>query len=75
MIDYQTAKSIALKVNGEINTVREFNAAYDFYDGNDNEERTPDNHVVVLKSTGKIVNLTTFFCNHLPHDTPKIINF
>ena len=47
----------------------------DFYDKQDKTFREPDNDVVVLKETGKILNLSTFILDYLPERKPKSLKF
>ena len=72
---YEQAKEVALKVNPKINACREFEIAYHFYDKRDKTERTPDNDVVVLNETGKILNFTTFIVEYLPRRKPVMKKF
>ena len=74
-MNYIKAKEIALKINSKFNACKEYKIAYHFYDKNDNKKRTPDNDVVILKESGKILNLTTFILDYLPEKNPKEINF
>ena len=72
---YEQAKEKALKINPNFNACKEYNIAYYFYDKHDKTFREPDNDVVVLKETGKILNLSTFILDYLPERNPKSIEF
>lgn len=65
-IPYEEAKTIALRVNNRVDSCRWYEQAYHFYEKNNQEERVPDNDVVVLKKTGKVVNFTTFVLDYRP---------
>jgi hypothetical protein len=75
MITYEQAKKIALQRNDKINACEEFLSAYRFYDEYDTTERTPDTNVVVLKDSGKVMNLTTFLLTFHPSKKGKTIPF
>lgn len=68
---YEQAKELALRKNAKINACKEYENAYRFYDKFDQTERIPDDDVVVLKDTGKLVNLTTFILDYHPKPKPK----
>ena len=72
---YEKAKEKALKINPNFNACKEYKIAYHFYDKNDTTLREPDNNVVILKETGKILNLSTFILDYLPERNPKSIKF
>ena len=72
---YEEAKGKALKINPKFNACKEYKIAYHFYDKRDKTEREPDNDVVILKETGKILNLSTFILDYLPERNPKSIKF
>ena len=72
---YEEAKEKALKINPNFNSCKEYKKAYHFYDKRDKTEREPDNDVVILKETGKILNLSTFILDYLPERNPKAKNF
>ena len=61
---YNKAKQLALKINGKVNAFYEFDNAYRFYDSKATTVKVPDNDVVVLKSTGKIINYTTYLLDY-----------
>ena len=68
---YEQCKEKALKINPDFNACKEYKTAYHFYNKNDENIRESDNDVVILKETGKILNLSTFILNYLPERTPK----
>ena len=68
---YEQAKEKALKINAKLNACREYTRAYHFYDKFDTTDRVPDNDVVILKESGKIVNLTTFIIDYHPEKIPQ----
>ena len=72
---YEQAKEKALKINPNFNACKEYNIAYYIYDKHDKTFREPDNDVVVLKETGKILNLSTFILDYLPERKPKSLKF
>ena len=67
----EEAKEKALKINPKFNACKEYKIAYHFYDKRDKTEREPDNDIVILKETGKILNLSTFILDYLPERNPK----
>lgn len=72
---YEQAKAKALKINPNFNACKEYKIAYHFYDKNDSTLREPDNDVVILKETGKILNFSTFILDFLPKRKPKSLKF
>ena len=72
---YEQAKEKALKINPNFNACKEYKIAYHFYDKNATTLRESDNDVVILKETGKILNLTTFILDYLPERKPKSLKF
>ena len=72
---YEEAKEKALKINPNFNACKEYKKAYHFYDKRDKTEREPDNDVVILKETGKILKPSTFILDYLPERNPKSIKF
>ena len=72
---YEQAKEKALKINPNFNACKEYKIAYYFYDKNDTTLREPDNDVVVLKETGKMLNFSTFILDYLPERKPKSLKF
>ena len=73
-LTYTQAKEIALRINPEVNFCREYAEAFHFFDIN-GEARTPDNDVVVIKKSGKILNFTNFVINFKPEHNAKTIKF
>ena len=72
---YEEAKERALKINPNFNACKEYKIAYHFYDKNATTLCESDNDVVILKETGKILNLSTFILDYLPERNPKSIKF
>ena len=72
---YEQAKEKALKINPQFNACKEYKIAYYFYDKQDKTLREPDNEIVILKETGKILNLSTFILDYLPERNPKAKKF
>ena len=72
---YEQAKEKALKINPKFNACKEYKIAYYFYDKNDTTLREPDNDVVILKKTGKILNFSTFILDYLPEGKAKSLKF
>lgn len=72
-MNYNEAKEKALKLNGRVNTCREYEKAYHFIDKDYNGDG--DNGVVILKETGNAINWITFILNHRPEKNPKEIEF
>jgi hypothetical protein len=62
----EEAKILAVKFNRRVNACEEYEGFFRFYDRYAKEEKTGDDSVVVLKSTGKVMNLTTFILNYHP---------
>ncbi len=73
MTTYKEAKEIALKANKRVNTCREYDKAYHFFEKEYDGEG--DNGVIVLKETGRAINWISFILNYHPEKNPKEIEF
>lgn len=73
VITYEEAKAIALKANKRVDTCREFEEAYHFYEKED--DSVGGFGVVVLKESGRAIQWTTFLLDYNPEKFPKEIKF
>lgn len=73
MMSYGECKEIALSKNSKVDTCREFEEAYHFFEKDNDSDG--DNGVVVLKENGKALNWVPFILNYHPNPNAKEIEF
>ena len=72
-MSYSECKKIALLLNYNVNSCREYKDAYYFFDNESNADG--DDGVVVIKETGKAISFINFILNYSPEKNPKNIEF
>lgn len=60
MITYDEAKSLALKVRPESNSVLDYGDAYVFYDSKAYGTDEEDNGIAIIKATGEIKSIAEY---------------